>query len=180
MFFVRHLMSMHLQNKAVKSTQTKFHILILWFSKTKEQDVNIMPSKKCIFCVSVPLQNLLSENVCLPLWHMARRMLMDVSKNNMVEQFQLGYINILQTWNMINNLNNKAKNNYISVCRTKSASNKKISEERKNLCYCTYHFIWKQEDRDIQGVGFSHLLHHGKICLCRLSVFTSFFNFINK
>ena len=59
--------------------------------KTKEQDVNITPTEKWNYCASVTLQKLLRAHDPLLLWHMEKKLVMNVIKNKIIYQFQFGY-----------------------------------------------------------------------------------------
>ena len=52
--------------------------------KEKEQDVKIQPSKKCTYWEFIPLQSLLSTHHRLPIWHMDKKMVVDVFKNEQI------------------------------------------------------------------------------------------------
>ena len=60
--------------------------------KEKEQDVKIQPSKKFTYCGFIPLQSLLSAHHCISIWHMDKKMVVDVFKNEEILQFQVGYM----------------------------------------------------------------------------------------
>ena len=83
---------MHLQHKVVQLSSSDIKKIGSMILKTTEQDVKIALYEKWKVCTSVPLQNILSAHDCLPLLHMASNMVIDVSGNNMVAQFQVWYM----------------------------------------------------------------------------------------
>ena len=55
----------------------------------------------------------------------------------------------------------------------------KIVEERLHTCYWNSDVLWKQKYHDLQCVRFIDFLHHGRLALCWLSVFTARFTFFD-
>ena len=60
--------------------------------ESKEEYFKIQPTEKWNYCASIALQNLLSAHNRLPLQNIHKKMVMDVFKNKIIVQFQVGYM----------------------------------------------------------------------------------------
>ena len=73
---IKHIISLDFHDKVI---QLKLKSMMQFYEKiieAKEKDVKIQPSEKWNYFESTALQNLLSKHYCLPLWQMAKKVVM--------------------------------------------------------------------------------------------------------
>ena len=85
-------MSLNFQNKVIQFTLNKFS---QFYAKMLEEKIKICQNPAYQiwkYCKSIALQTILSAHDSQPLRNMDKRMVMGVVKNEMIAQFQGGYI----------------------------------------------------------------------------------------
>ena len=146
----------------------KFDAVIINMKKRKNS--NISPSQECKVPTSVWIIFLMSgKQDRLPLRHMTNNMVMEVTWNKTITQFQVGFFITLKQQREFREQVKNAWARYSPEKHWSPFKNCLISITLMSFKYLCFMNI---KTRVLQGSGLHNLLHNWKICLSILSVFT--------